>query len=242
MIHQIQLTDLLVLDIETVPGVPEFQQLSDYWKGLWVDKISKTMPENQTIDEMYVQKAGILAEFGKIICISTGLFYHDSERRLCFKMKSISGDDESELLKSFVELIGRFTEKRGQFAFAGHNIKEFDIPYICRRMMIRQIPLPPDLQFSGRKPWETNIVDTMDLWKFGDYKNYISLKLLAEVLGISTPKDDIDGSMVREVYYYENNLPRIVTYCQKDVITVANIVLRFKNIPILDPQNIFVAS
>ncbi|PWT99563.1 MAG: 3'-5' exonuclease [Bacteroidetes bacterium] len=240
--HQVQLTDLLILDIETVPGVPEFQQLSDYWKGLWVDKISKTMPENQTVDEMYVQKAGILAEFGKIICISTGFFYHDSERRLCFKMKSISGDDESELLKSFVELIFKFTEKRGQFAFAGHNVKEFDIPYICRRMMIHRIPLPADLQFSGRKPWETNIVDTMELWKFGDYKNYISLKLLAEVLGVPTPKDDIDGSMVREVYYYENNLPRIVNYCQKDVSTVANIILRFKNIPTLEHQNIFVAS
>jgi predicted PolB exonuclease-like 3'-5' exonuclease len=242
VLNQIQLTDLLVLDIETVPGVADFQQLPDYWKELWMDKISKTMPENSTPAEVYVQKAGILAEFGRIICISTGFFYHDSDGKTCFKLKSISGDDETELLKSFIDLLDRFTEKRGRFAFSGHNLKEFDIPYISRRMLIKGVPLPSSMQFSGKKPWETNLVDTMELWKFGDYKNYVSLKLLAEVLGIPTPKDDIDGSMVREVYYAEKNLPRIVNYCQKDVVTVANIILRFKNLPLLAPENIFVAS
>ena len=200
------------------------------------------MPENILPDESYLQKAGILAEFGKIICISTGFFYHEANGRLCFKIKSFSGDDETALLTAFVDLLNTFRDKRGIFAIAGHNLKEFDIPYICRRMLILNIPLPDYLQLSGKKPWETNLVDTMELWKFGDYKNYVSLKLLAAVLGIATPKDDIDGSMVKDVYYEEKNLPRIVTYCQKDVVTVANIILRFKGTPYLEKENITIVE
>ncbi|HEX5023956.1 MAG TPA: ribonuclease H-like domain-containing protein [Agriterribacter sp.] len=242
MIQQINLTNLLVIDIETVPGVPDFQLLPENMQGLWQDKISKTMPENTLPEDSYLQKAGILAEFGKIICISTGFFYHESAEKLCFKLKSFSGDDEAALLLAFVELLNTFREKRGVFSIAGHNLKEFDIPYICRRMLILNIPLPDCLQLSGKKPWETNLVDTMELWKFGDYKNYVSLKLLAAVLGIDSPKDDIDGSMVKDVYYKEKDLPRIVTYCQKDVATVANIILRFKHLPCLDKANITIVE
>jgi len=242
MIQQINLTNLMVIDIETVPGVPDFQLLPENMQGLWQDKISKTMPENILPEESYLQKAGILAEFGKIICISTGFFYHESAEKLCFKLKSFSGDDEATLLLAFVELLNTFRAKRGIFSIAGHNLKEFDIPYICRRMLILNIPLPDYLQLSGKKPWETNLADTMELWKFGDYKNYVSLKLLAAVLGIDSPKDDIDGSMVKDVYYKEKDLPRIVTYCQKDVVTVANIILRFKHLPPLDKANITIVE
>lgn len=242
MIHQINLTNLLVIDIETVPAVPGFQHLDDQWKVLWEDKISKTMPENFSPEESYLQRAGILAEFGKIICISTGFFYHEPGGKNCFKIKSFSGDDEGSLLRSFIDLLNKYRDKRGIFSLTGHNVKEFDVPYICRRMLINNIPLPDYLQLSGKRPWETNIVDTLELWKFGDYKNYISLKLLAAVLGIETPKDDIDGSMVREVYYDEKNLARIVVYCQKDVVTVANIILRFKNLPYLEKENIAIAE
>jgi len=242
MLSQINLTNLLVIDIETVPGAPDFQRLSENWQELWQDKVSKIMPENTTPAEFYLQKAGILAEFGKIVCISTGFFYNDLNNNLCFKLKSFSGEDEQEILQSFSQLLDTFRSKRGNFYIAGHNLKEFDIPYICRRMVIQELPLPESLQLSGKKPWETNLVDTMELWKFGDYKNYVSLKLLAGVLGIATPKDDIDGSMVRAVYYEEKNLPRIVVYCQKDVITVANILLRFRQLPYLKKENIIIAD
>lgn len=242
MIHQINLTNLLVIDIETVPGVPDFQLLPESWQELWQDKISKTMPENISPDESYLQKAGILAEFGKIICISTGFFYNDANGNLCFKLKSFSGDNEAAILYDFVDLLNTFRDKRGIFSIAGHNLKEFDIPYICRRMLIQNIPLPEYLQLSGKKPWETNLVDTMELWKFGDYKNYVSLKLLAAALGVATPKDDIDGSMVKDVYYEQRDLPRIVTYCQKDVVAVANIILRFKNLPYVEKENITIVE
>lgn len=242
MIYNVSLSNLLVIDIETVPGTPDFQHLQESWKSLWVDKVSKTMPENFSVDEWYLQRAGIMAEFGKIICISTGFFFNETDGKVSFKLKSLYGDDEAVLLQAFTVLLNNFKEKRGSIAIAGHNVKEFDIPYICRRMMINQLPLPEHLQLSGKKPWETNLVDTMELWKFGDYKNYTSLKLVAAVLGIDTPKDDIDGSMVREVYYKDHDLQRIVTYCQKDVVTVANIIMRFKQHALLEKENIFIAN
>lgn len=242
MIHQINLTNLLVLDIETVPGVSDFQQLPVNWQKLWQDKISKNVPENILPAESYSDRAGILAEFGKIICISTGFFYNDTNGDLCFKLKSFSGDNEIEVLLAFADLLNTFRDKRGNVMVAGHNVKEFDIPYICRRMLIQNIPLPEFLQLSGKKPWETGLIDTMELWKFGDFKNYVSLNLLATALGIPTPKDDIDGSRVRAVYYEEKNLQRIVTYCQKDVVTVANVILRFRNQPYLEDKNISIVE
>lgn len=242
MLNSIDLTKILVIDIETVPGVPDFQCLPEQWKGLWEEKVSKTMPENFSAEEYYPRRAGILAEFGKIICISCGFFYHETKDKMRFKVKSVSGDDEKVVLNDFIILLNSFNEKRGLTILVGHNIKEFDIPYLCRRMIINNIGLPELLQLYGKKPWETNLLDTLELWKFGDYKNYVSLKLLAAVLGIPTPKDDIDGSMVQDVYYNEKNLPRIVVYCQKDVVTVANILLRFKNLPGLEKENIEIGS
>ncbi|MFT4018365.1 MAG: ribonuclease H-like domain-containing protein [Agriterribacter sp.] len=242
MIYNANLNHLLVLDIETVPQFPDFSHLSQQWKELWLHKMSKTMPENFLPEDWYSQRAGIQSEFGKIICISTGLFYQESDGKLVFKLKSLYGNNEASLLKSFNELLHSFKEKRSNLIMTGHNIKEFDIPFICRRMMINQVVLSDHLQLSSKKPWETNLVDTMELWKFGDYKNYTSLHLLATVLGIETPKDDIDGSMVKDVYYKENDLPRIVTYCQKDVVTVANILMRFKNLPLLEKEQVLIAS
>lgn len=233
---------LMVLDIETVPQFASFEQLPEVWKDLWADKISKTMPENFSLPDSYQQKAGIQAEFGKIICISTGFFYTDKGSRLCFRLKSYTADNEKKLLQAFTTDVEKFYHTTPDMHFAGHNIKEFDIPFISRRMLINQLPLPAFLQFSGRKPWETNLVDTMQLWKFGDYKNYTSLHLLANCLGIDTPKDGIDGSMVKDIYYNEQNLQRIVTYCQKDVVAVAQIFLRFQQLPLLPPENIFIAG
>ena len=236
------LYNLLLLDIETVPCVQEFNFLPEVWKKLWVDKISKTMPENLSADESFLQRAGILAEFGQIICISTGYFFENTNKEICLKIKSIFGDDEKALLQSFIQITESFYRHNKQFRFAGHNIKEFDIPYICRRMLINQMPLPPYLQLHGMKPWEADMADTLQWWKFGDYKNYVSLNLLAHVLDVPTSKGDMDGSMVKDVYYQEKNLPRIVEYCQKDVVVVANIMLRFKNMLLLNDENIFVVN
>lgn len=234
------LFDLFLLDIETVPGYVDYMALPDDWKTLWIQKISKTVPENTPPDESYFKKAGILAEFGKIICISTGYFIQNENMELCLKIKSIYGDDENEVLKEFVSLTNRFQQYKPNFVFAGHNIKEFDIPYICRRMVIHNYSLPNYLYLHGAKPWDVKMVDTLQWWKFGDYKNYISLNLLANVLGIPTSKTDIDGSMVRQVYYEEGNLSRIVSYCERDVLVVGNVILKFNNLPIIKDDHVII--
>jgi predicted PolB exonuclease-like 3'-5' exonuclease len=233
ILNSLLMTDLLILDIETVPQKPHFDDLSTDWQSLWLDKISKTMPENITPEESYRLRAGILAEFGKIVCISTAYFYEDEQRQCNLRIKSVYGDDETELLKQFTELCNKFCQSRTEIQFAGHNIKEFDIPYICRRL-----PLPACLQLNDKKPWETKMFDTMQWWKFGDYKNYVSLHLLASVLGIPTSKTDMDGSMVQDVYYRDNDLKRIVEYCQRDVVVTANVILRYKNESLLPEDRV----
>lgn len=240
--QHIQPDHILVLDIETVPQFESFEELPEHWKVLWADKISKTMPENFSAAEMYEQRAGIQAEFGKIICISTGYFYTDKGGRMCFRLKSYAGNNEQQLLAEFINAVDKFNKTTPTMHFAGHNIKEFDIPFISRRILINGLTLPSFLQFSGKKPWETNLVDTMQLWKFGDYKNYTSLNLLAHCLGIPTPKENTDGSQVKEIYYVQKDLPRIVEYCQKDVIATAQIFLRLQQLPLLPAENIFIAD
>lgn len=233
MLNQINLNKVFVIDIETVPQHEHFEDLSRALQELWEHKTSLQRKGEQTPAQFY-ERAGIQAEFGKIICISIG-FFHQAEGLQHFRVSSFYGDDELEILKNFAALLKK--QPKDQLLCA-HNGKEFDFPYLCRRMLINGIAIPTQLQVAGKKPWEINHLDTMELWKFGDYKNYTSLNLLATVLNIATPKDDIDGSMVKKVYYEEKNLQRIVTYCQKDVITTAQILLRFKGLSSISSENI----
>ena len=223
------LNNLLLLDIETVPQYEDFDLVPLSWQILWEEKISKTVPENTLSKESYRQRAGILAEFGKIVCISTAFFYDDSNKQTALKVKSIYNDDEKELLQTFIALCNKVFSRNPHFQFAGHNIKEFDIPYICRRMLINGITLPEYLSIHEKKPWEVKMFDTLNFWKFGDHKNYISLHLLANVLGLPTSKTDMDGSMVQDVYYKDRNLRRIADYCERDVVLTARIILKFIN-------------
>ena len=238
--------NLVLIDIETASEHASFELMKDEWKELWQDKISRSLPEGITAGEFYPMRAAVMAEFGKIICISMGYFTNDSKLRL--RIKSFFGNDEKALLQDFLTTINKIENVNNSWCFAGHNIKEFDIPFICRRLIINNIPLPAYLDFQNRKPWETNIVDTFQYWRFGDYKNYTSLKLLAVALNVPSSKDDIDGSMVGELYWNGNDaerinsLKRIAVYCQKDVITTGNIILRFKNMPLAEPADIIIVD
>ncbi len=241
-----QLTDLskiLFLDIETVPLKADIAELTPELAYLWEDKFNtlrKRMPEKYseetTAAQAFANSAGIYSEFGKIICISVGYVYFRGNE-MHFKTKSYAGHDEKKLLIDFVAMLNKFCTTSEQ-SLCGHNIKEFDIPYICRRMLINGINLPPILNISGKKPWEINFFDTLELWRFGDYKNYTPLKLLTAVFGIPTPKDDIDGSRVAEVYYSENNVERISRYCQKDVVATALVFMSINAFPHFKPENI----
>jgi 3'-5' exonuclease len=229
--------NILFLDIETVPQYSTYNDLPDDWKKLWDTKSASLVKyhEGQTNETLY-PRAGIYAEFGKIVCISCGVLQGNSDQRKII-LKSFSGNDEKLLLSQFNEMLNKWASGEPKFLCA-HNGKEFDFPYLCRRMIINNLPIPSIINISGKKPWEVNHYDTLELWKFGDFKSYTSLNLLAHTLGIQTPKDDIDGSMVWEVYWKEKNLERIVTYCQKDVVTVAQILLRMNGEPLIKEENI----
>jgi len=237
------LQKIMFLDIETVPQTADYSGLSPELAHLWEDKfnlIHKRMPEKYneetTAGEAFNTSAGIYSEFGKIVCISVG-FIHFQGNDMHFRAKSFCGDDEKQLLTDFNQFIGKFCTSR-EHTLCGHNIKEFDIPYICRRMLINGLSLPPIFQIAGKKPWEITFIDTLELWKFGDYKNYTALKLLTAVFGIPTPKDDIDGSEVARVYYQEKNISRIALYCQKDVVATAQVFLRLNGMELIKPENI----
>ncbi|MBK7764212.1 MAG: ribonuclease H-like domain-containing protein [Bacteroidetes bacterium] len=216
---------LMLIDIETVPCAANYHSLSEKMQLLWEKKSKLIDKEQQYPAISFSEKAGVYAEFGKIICIGVGLISTTADHS-SLRVKTIAGDDEKLLLQDFERLCNTyFVQKERQFC--GHNIREFDIPYICRRAFINQIPLPEILHnLQDKKPWENPMLDTMQLWKFGEYKNFTSVDLLATILDIETPKDDIDGSMVAEVYWKEKNLERIVRYCAKDVVTVAQILMR----------------
>ncbi|MFT4848644.1 MAG: putative PolB exonuclease-like 3'-5' exonuclease [Salibacteraceae bacterium] len=234
MLKRINLEHILFLDIETVPQHPSFNDLDDTAKALYEQKTRYQRKEDFTPDEFY-DRAGIWAEFGKIVCISVGFFKTTGDIRN-FRVTSFHGD-EIKILNDFNSLIESHFN-RSHHVLCAHNGKEFDFPYIARRMIINSIEIPFKLNLFGKKPWEVPHLDTLELWKFGDYKTFTSLKLMAHVLGIPSPKDDIDGSEVRNVYYEENNIDRIVIYCEKDTITVAQIILRLRNEEILNEDEI----
>ena len=234
MITKLNLENILFLDIETVPEVEQFSELNTTKQELWELKSQYQRKDDYTAEEFY-DRAGIWAEFGKIICISVGYFSNQGDLRK-FRVTSFYGE-ETDLLKEFKNLlISHFSQAK--HLLCAHNGKEFDFPYIARRMIIHGITLPYKLNLFGKKPWEVPHLDTLELWKFGDYKNYTSLKLLTNVLGIPSPKDDIDGSEVYSVFYKEKNIDRIIDYCEKDTIAVAQILLRLRGDDLLTEEEI----
>ncbi len=233
MLKQINLQNVLYLDIETVPAYASFSDMPEIWQNLWADKTKfQREKEEKTPEEFYPERAGILAEFGKIVCISCGFFSRYGLQTREFRIKSFYGEDEKILLQEFADLLNQhFSEVH--HLLCAHNGKEFDFPYLSRRMLVNQIELPRGLNTAGKKPWEIQHLDTLELWKFGDYKHYTSLKLLCALFNIPTPKDDMDGSQVGPVFWQEKNLERIARYCEKDALTVAQLVLAYRGEKIL---------
>jgi 3'-5' exonuclease len=234
MLNKINLEHILFLDIETVPVHEHFGEVDDTVKLLWEKKTEYQRRDEHTPEEFY-DRAGIWAEFGKVICISVGYFVLKGDTRN-FRVTSFHGE-ETKILKDFKNLLETHFN-RPHHVLCAHNGKEFDFPFIARRMIIHGIDLPAKLNLFGKKPWEVPHLDTLELWKFGDYKHFTSLKLLTHILGIPSPKGDIDGSQVRDVYYNEKDIDRIINYCEKDAVAVAQVFLRFRNEEILSPEEI----
>lgn len=236
MLEHVNIEKVLFLDIETVPQYATYDAMPDRLKEFWDHKSTKIKVNETDTPDIVYERAGIYSEFGKIICISVGFIHNDKLR-----IKSFSGHDEAQLLREFAAMLENKFNKPGTLLCA-HNGKEFDFPYIARRMLIHGISLPYLLNIAGKKPWEVPFLDTMELWKFGDYKNYTSLALLTAIFDIPSPKDDINGSQVGEYYWVRNELPRIVIYCQKDVVAIAQLMLRYKGMPLIEDANIIYAG
>jgi len=236
MLKNVQLQDLLVLDLETVSQFATFNELDEDWQELWTKKAGALNNADVNAALVY-DRAAIYAEFGKIVCIGLGIF-HLVDGEINLKVKSISGHDEKAILLEFVDLLNTHFNIDGKHRLVAHNGKEFDFPFLCRRMLIHGIEIPNVLNIVGKKPWEIMHLDTMELWKFGDYKNYTSLNVLAKCFGIPSPKDDIDGSMVGYTYWQQNDLDRISVYCKKDIVTTAQILMKYKHLALIAPDKI----
>lgn len=228
MIQSIPIGKVIFIDIETVPKVSVWEDLSETEQKLWEKKTIWQRKEDVSAEEFYMNRAGVMAEFGKIICISVGKVEKNSK----LLIKSFANDDEKTLLEEFGNIFNH--PKLQDVVLCAHNGKEFDFPWIARRFLINGMQPPKPFQMFGKKPWEIPHLDTMELWKFGDYKSFVSLELLAHLFGIPTPKDDIDGSMVSSIYYIEKDLFRIIQYCEKDVLTLANVFRRMRQEDLLE--------
>ncbi len=235
-LYKTNLYKILFLDIETVSQVEDFGKLDTQWQQLWDGKTQYQRQEDSPAD-YYPKRAAVMAEFGKVVCISCG-FLKDIDGQRTFRVRSFYGDDEKQLLEDFAEMLIKHFDR--DYLLCAHNGKEFDFPYLSRRMIVNGVGLPNCLNTSGLKPWEVPHLDTMEMWKFGDWKSYTSIKLLAALFNIPTPKDDIDGSMVGDVYWKEKDLERIVTYCQKDAVTVARVFLRMEGLPTIKDEEIII--
>lgn len=236
MFDSLSSEDILFIDIETAPQKAEFSELPEHFQQLWDKKSTYFRTDDQNAADVY-ERAGIYAEFGKIICISAGVIIQKNGERY-YRVKSFHDPEEKKLLASFNEMLQKFTSNPGK-KLCAHNGQEFDYPYIARRSLINGLKIPRILDVSGAKPWEIKdrLLDTLQMWKFGDYKNYTSLDLLCAVFNIPTPKSDIDGSQVAHVYYQEGDLDRIIRYCERDTLALANLMLQYKGEPIIPSEN-----
>lgn len=235
MLESIKTENILFLDIETIPQYGKLEEMPNELKKLWEKKAKLINREELSDDEIY-QRAGIYAEFGKIICISVGSVNEKSENRT-LRIKSFYGDDEKEILMEFLDMVNNYS-RRHEVLLCAHNGKEFDFPYIARRMLINGLKLPSCLNYHGKKPWEVPHLDTMEMWKFGDYKHYTSLELLTYIFGIPSPKDDIDGSQVGEIYYSTGDLQGIVHYCEKDLLAIVQLLMKYQGKKLIAEQDI----
>ena len=235
MLENISLQKILFLDIETVPAYPAYEEMPDKWQQLWDKKAKFFIEEGQIPSEVY-ERAGIYAEFGKIVCICAGIIAGEGSEK-DFRLISFYGEDEKQILQDFCGLLHK-SFNTTEHTLCAHNGKEFDFPYLCRRILINGMKIPSILDIAGRKPWEVQHLDTLQLWKFGDYKHYTSLDLLSSVFDIPSPKEDMDGSQVGSAFYKEKDYEKIARYCRNDVLAIAQLFLRYQNRELIDPKRV----
>lgn len=247
--HMNSMQHILFLDVETVSQQPMFEAMNDHGRNLWKQKIGYMARrddrewEEDDFARSYKDRAAIYAEFGKVIVISAGIITQTDDNILNLRIKSFYGDEERNVLESFASILHKNFHDPNMNVLCGHNIREFDIPYLCRRYSVHGISLPPLLNIAGKKPWEIKYVaDTLEMWKYGDHKNYTSLDLLAYTLGIASPKETLDGSKVGHCYWEEKDLEKIKQYCERDVVTVAQVYLKLNNMAVFHQDQVIITN
>lgn len=236
MVDKIKIENILFLDVETVPLTYKYNDLGTYEKYLWDSKVKHLEKENVLASDLYAEKAGVYAEFAKIVCVSTAIVYKEKGKRK-LRVKSFYSHDEKDVLADFSKLVSTHFNNDNHYLCA-HNGREFDFPFLCRRLLVNNMKLPGILSVNGKKPWETHFLDTMEMWRFGDYRSFTSLELLTHLFGVPSPKDDLKGEDVKHVYYKDGDLERISRYCKKDALTVAQLFLKYRNEPIIPQEDI----
>ncbi len=234
-----EISRVLFLDIETARSHYSLKDMGTGMQEMWRHKANNLKGEvGNSPEERYINRAAIYAEFGKVVCISFGLVYWQ-EGKAHLKVKSFYGEDESKILQDFKELLN---DKLDGWKLCAHNGKEFDFPFLGRRYLINQLEPPRVLQVQGKKPWEVPYLDTMDLWRFGDYKNYTRLELLCHVFEVPSPKEEVDGSQVGELFWEQKEWEKIARYCERDVIATVQVFLRFCVLPLIEEEAIMLSS
>ncbi len=243
MLNHIRLENLIFIDIETVKEHEGFSGLDDVSADLWRKKSSFfKVAEGSVEEDLYEEKAGLYAEFAKVVCISVAFMVKNGEGKYDLRLKSFYGEEESFILKDFKELLDKYY-KNSKYIFCGHNIKDFDLPFLMRRMLINQIRLPLKFNINNFKFYQPMAVDTFQIWKFGDHRNYTSLKLMQKALKIDFPEySEIDGNDIDQLYWKDKNMDSIIEHCQNDVISVAQLMLRFKSFDLLEEYNVLISE
>ncbi len=238
-----ELKQMVFIDIETIRGkktyndvITENPALDDYWQTKHTQIREKEPLSYGHIEdsaEMYEKMAALYPEWGQIVCISIGQIKFDEDGNpIKFTTKSFSGLYEKILLEEFNETASKIMSKYPRMQWVGHNIKGFDMPYIIKRSLINGVRVPNVFHLQKQKPWESQLIDTNDVWKFNGW-NGARLGLLTEILNIPSPKQDMDGKMVSDVFWEDGDLNRISEYCEMDINATANVMLRISGMDII---------
>lgn len=234
------LRNVLFVDVETASAASDYHELEIRMQRLWDKKsLIYSAEGNYSTPELYYNKASLHAEFGKIIVISAAYFYLNDKQDLCLRVKAFDAPDERTLLEDFVELLKQKHFNSKALRLCAHNGKDFDFPYLSRRMLVNNIEIPDALDIMGKKPWEIQHLDTMDIWRFGERRETVSLETLAAIFGLPDYTAEMNNNQINDVYYKEKNLEKIASFSKKDVSITAQVYLKLNNIPLIDEQNIF---
>lgn len=233
-----EVAKIVFFDLETASEYESLDQLAlnkPKMAELWSKRceyLRSRFEENKdmTDEQLYEAKAALTPEFARIVCATFGRVTFIGEDPNVI-IKSYCSEHEDEVLDGIQKVFDKFASLK----FSGHNIKRFDIPMMCKRLLIHGRSLPKGLQIQNLKPWEMPFIDTSEVWSFGAWQEgFVSLELLVTAIGLETPKGDIKGEDVSRVFWQDGDTHRIAEYCQRDVFAGIQALLKLSGLPVVE--------